>query len=99
MLVKAPVDDFAAFPDASVVCAERVMLMHEKNAALTNPTVIVEVLSSSTEDYDRGEKFERYKTRRSSNTSSCRKTRRASRCSPGASAGSAARPRTARAWC
>jgi len=62
MLVKAPLHEFAAFPDASVVCAEPIMVMHEKNPALTNPTVIVEVLSSSTEDYDRGEKFERYKT-------------------------------------
>ncbi|MDB5219852.1 MAG: hypothetical protein JWO86_7779 [Myxococcaceae bacterium] len=62
MLVKAPVDEFAAFPDASVVCDEPIMVMHEKNPALTNPTVIIEVLSSSTADYDRGEKFERYKT-------------------------------------
>lgn len=62
MLVKAPHEGFAAFPDASVVCGEPIMVMHEKNPALTNPTVVVEVLSSSTEDYDRGEKFERYKT-------------------------------------
>lgn len=62
MLVKAPVDEFAAFPDASVVCAEPIMVMHEKNPALTNPTVIVEVLSPTTEAYDRGEKFERYQT-------------------------------------
>ncbi|HSO31685.1 MAG TPA: Uma2 family endonuclease, partial [Labilithrix sp.] len=64
MLVKTPLEgeSFAAFPDASVVCGEPVLVKHEKNPALTNPTVIIEVLSSSTEDYDRGEKFERYKT-------------------------------------
>ena len=64
MLVKAPSEgeSFAAFPDASVVCGEPILVKHEKNPALTNPTVIIEVLSSSTEDYDRGEKFERYKT-------------------------------------
>ena len=62
MLIKAPAEGFAAFPDASVVCGEPVLVMHEKNPALTNPIVIVEVLSPSTEDYDRGEKFERYKT-------------------------------------
>ncbi len=62
MLVKAPAEGFAAFPDASVVCDQPVLVMHERNPALTNPTVVVEVLSSSTEDYDRGEKFERYKT-------------------------------------
>lgn len=61
MLVKAPIEGFAAFPDASVVCDGPLMVQHEKNPALTNPTVIVEVLSSSTEDFDRGEKFERYK--------------------------------------
>jgi Uma2 family endonuclease len=62
MLVKSPGEGFAAFPDASVVCGEPDMVMHEKNPALTNPTVIVEVLSVSTEEYDRGEKFERYKS-------------------------------------
>jgi Uma2 family endonuclease len=30
--------------------------------AATNPTVLFEVLSDSTEDYDRGEKFENYKS-------------------------------------
>lgn len=44
------------------VCGEPILVAHERNPALTNPTVIVEILSSSTEDYDRGEKFERYKT-------------------------------------
>lgn len=62
MLVKAPRDGFAAFPDASVVCDEPVLVKHEKNPALTNPTVIVEVLSPTTEEFDRGEKFERYKS-------------------------------------
>jgi Uma2 family endonuclease len=62
MLVKAPGEGFAAFPDASVVCGPPMLVTHEKNPALTNPTVIVEILSTSTEDYDRGEKFERYKS-------------------------------------
>ena len=30
--------------------------------AATNPTLLVEVLSDSTEEYDRGEKFENYKS-------------------------------------
>src|SRR5688572_12772980 len=42
MLVKAPAGEFAAFPDASVVCGEPSMVTHEKNPALVNPTVIVE---------------------------------------------------------
>lgn len=62
MLIKGQGDDFAAFPDASAVCGEPSVVTHEKNPALLNPAVIIEVLSSSTEAYDRGEKFERYKT-------------------------------------
>ena len=61
MLVKSPVDGFAAFPDASVVCEKPMLVKHENNSALVNPSVVVEVLSPSTEDFDRGEKFERYK--------------------------------------
>jgi Uma2 family endonuclease len=30
--------------------------------AVTNPTLIVEILSRSTEEYDSGDKFEHYKT-------------------------------------
>lgn len=61
MLVKSPVDGFAAFPDASVVCNGPILTTHEKSPALTNPIVVVEVLSATTEAFDRGEKFERYK--------------------------------------
>lgn len=48
------------YPDASVVCgsAER---DPEDPLAITNPSVLVEVLSPSTQDYDRGEKLEHYK--------------------------------------
>ena len=47
------------YPDVVVVCGEPVP---EDNIfdTLLNPTVIVEVLSPSTEIYDRGEKFEHY---------------------------------------
>lgn len=51
------------YPDASIICG-RVELDpddHTKTTA-TNPTVIVEVLSKSTEEYDRSEKLEHYKT-------------------------------------
>lgn len=47
------------YPDASVVCSKPEMDPENKNA-LTNPRVIVEVLSDSTESYDRGEKFAHY---------------------------------------
>lgn len=48
------------YPDLSVVCGSP-EFYHEDNWHLTNPCVIVEVLSPSTQDYDRGKKFELYK--------------------------------------
>jgi Uma2 family endonuclease len=50
-----------AYPDLVVVCGER--RYHDKHRdILLNPTIIVEILSETTRDYDRGEKFERYRT-------------------------------------
>jgi len=48
------------YPDAAVVCDEP-ELEDAENDTLLNPTVIFEVLSPSTEAYDRGEKFKRYR--------------------------------------
>ncbi len=49
-----------SYPDAAVVCGEPVF--HDKHKDnLINPLVIVEVLSDSTRNYDRGEKFFRYR--------------------------------------
>jgi Uma2 family endonuclease len=45
------------YPDASVVCGPREVDPEDKNT-VTNPTLLVEVTSDSTEEYDRGEKFE-----------------------------------------
>ena len=49
------------YPDVSVVCA-RPEFKGDKKDILLNPRVVVEVLSPSTEDYDRGDKFTHYKT-------------------------------------
>lgn len=50
----------ATYPDVTVVCGPS-----ERDPAspshVTNPKVVVEVLSPGTEDYDRGEKLEHYK--------------------------------------
>jgi len=48
-----------AYPDFIVVCGEPVF-HDEQQDVLVNPKLIVEVLSPSTEAYDREEKFERY---------------------------------------
>jgi Uma2 family endonuclease len=52
--------DLLTYPDVTVVCGPRV-LDDEDVQAVINPTLIVEVLSRSTEEYDRGDKFEHYK--------------------------------------
>lgn len=49
------------YADAVVVCGPP-ELRGNKRDILLNPRVIVEVLSPSTEDYDRGDKFTHYKT-------------------------------------
>ena len=48
------------YPDVVVVCGEG-NFTDSKSDTLTNPTLVTEVLSSSTEGYDRGEKFEQYR--------------------------------------
>jgi Uma2 family endonuclease len=59
--IKIPATGLYTYPDASVVCHRPVF---EDDAAdtLLNPQVIVEVLSDSTEDYDRGTKFKSYRS-------------------------------------
>ena len=51
---------FASYPDVSVVCGEVETHPDDPNAIL-NPTLLVEVLSDSTEGWDRGGKFVRYR--------------------------------------
>lgn len=48
------------YPDVSALC-KRSELAGGRCDTLLNPSVIVEVLSASTQDYDRGEKFELYR--------------------------------------
>lgn len=47
---------FFTYPDASVVCGE-IERLEKRNDTITNPAVIIEVLSQSTKNYDRGDKF------------------------------------------
>ncbi len=48
------------YPDTMVVCGEVEKAEEDKNAA-TNPELVVEILSKSTAEYDRGEKFHMYR--------------------------------------
>lgn len=50
-----------AYPDASVICGEAQFdPVDSARTTVTNPRVVIEVLSPATELYDRGEKFRRY---------------------------------------
>jgi Uma2 family endonuclease len=53
--------DLYTYPDVAVVCGEPAF-EDERRDILLNPTAVVEVLSDSTESYDRGEKFGYYRT-------------------------------------
>jgi Uma2 family endonuclease len=49
------------FPDTMVICDEPEMF-ENRNDIVLNPSLVIEVLSKSTESYDRGEKFLRYRS-------------------------------------
>jgi len=56
--VKTPGGLFT-YPDVMVVCGP-ISLAQDRPDTVTNPCVLVEVLSDATRDYDRGEKFTLY---------------------------------------
>lgn len=61
MRVKAPAASSYTYPDVIVVCGEPAFEDEEVDTLL-NPTLIAEVLSSSTASYDRIKKFGYYRT-------------------------------------
>ena len=61
MRVKVSPTGLYAYPDVEVVC-DQPQFEDAEVDTLLNPTVLFEVLSESTEDYDRGKKFEHYRT-------------------------------------
>ncbi|NQV23122.1 MAG: Uma2 family endonuclease [Rhodopirellula sp.] len=58
--IRIPANGLCTYPDASVVCGDREFDDIDTDA-ITNPVVIFEVLSKSTERYDRGKKFDLYR--------------------------------------
>lgn len=48
------------YPDISIICGEKISLNNDDYNFL-NPAVIIEILSPSTKNYDRGEKFMLYR--------------------------------------
>ena len=51
----------STYPDAAVVCGKTLRAADDP-IAVTNPCLLVEVTSPSTEDYDRGEKLRHYRS-------------------------------------
>jgi len=61
MRVRIPATGLYTYPDISVICGTP-EFEDDGLDTLVNPTVIIEVLSTSTEQYDRGKKFQHYRT-------------------------------------
>lgn len=60
MRIHIPSNTLFTYPDISIVCGEIITLNDDEYNVL-NPTVIIEVLSPKTKNYDRGEKFRLYR--------------------------------------
>lgn len=58
--LRASFEGLYTYPDVMVVCGQ-VRYADDKSHTITNPTVIIEVLSPSTEAHDRGFKFAQYR--------------------------------------
>ncbi|MCK5523131.1 MAG: Uma2 family endonuclease [Thiomargarita sp.] len=61
MRVKVSPTGLYTYPDVVAIC-DKPRFDDEQKDTLLNPTVIIEVLSNSTANYDRGEKFKHYRT-------------------------------------
>jgi Uma2 family endonuclease len=61
MKVRLPGSNKFFYPDVTAVCGE-LQYHDERNDIITNPDFIAEVLSPSTEAFDRGAKFRAYRT-------------------------------------
>lgn len=61
MRVRAGRGEMYTYPDASALCGKPMFDHSSKPESLLNPQVVFEVLSASTEAFDRGDKFARYR--------------------------------------
>jgi Uma2 family endonuclease len=61
MRVRVSTTGLYTYPDLSIVC-EKPIYLDSKQDTLLNPNVVLEILSESTEAYDRGTKFEMYRS-------------------------------------
>jgi Uma2 family endonuclease len=61
MKLHIPANTLYTYPDLMVVCGDKKFVDDEKDVIM-NPIIIIEVLSKSTEAYDRGGKFALYRS-------------------------------------
>ena len=59
--IMTPATGLYTYPDVSVICGP-LEFAPDTDDTIVNPTLLVEVLSDSTEGYDRGKKFEHYRS-------------------------------------
>ncbi|MBK8521377.1 MAG: Uma2 family endonuclease [Ferruginibacter sp.] len=58
--IHIPKNTLYTYPDISIICGE-MEFTDDKLDTVTNPSVIIELLSNSTRNYDKGEKFTLYR--------------------------------------
>ena len=58
--INIPENTLFTYPDISIICGDIVTSEHDEDTA-TQPVVLIEILSKSTKDYDRGSKFKLYR--------------------------------------
>ncbi|MEP7110021.1 MAG: Uma2 family endonuclease [Ferruginibacter sp.] len=58
--IHIPSNTLYTYPDISIICGEKESTDDQFDTA-TNPSVIIEILSKSTKDYDKGSKFTLYR--------------------------------------
>jgi Uma2 family endonuclease len=58
--IHIPTNTLFTYPDISIICGE-IITLNDDDYNVLNPSVIIEVLSPSTKNYDRGEKFKLYR--------------------------------------
>ena len=60
MRIHIPENSLFTYPDISIICGDIINSGEDEDTA-TQPTVIIEILSPSTKNYDRGQKFMLYR--------------------------------------
>lgn len=58
--IHIPENSLFTYPDISIICGD-IIHSPEDEETVTQPTIIIEILSAATKNYDRGEKFMLYR--------------------------------------